>query len=228
MDKINSSKLCPQPEQSNRLSRDKRREQILQAAFDLFSQRGFSGTTTKDIAQAARVSEATLFKHFETKEALYGAIIEAKRCEHGLSRLPWLENQQLIEAIERGDDRAFFYHFALSALESHRENVSFIRMIFYSALEEHELAERFFAEFVSEIYEFLSQYVRRRQAEGVFRKIRPKIAVRAFLGMLIHHSLNNTLWDKKRRILNISNEQAARNFADILLFGLVEKNGEHA
>lgn len=226
MDKTNLNISCPHPEHSSRLSRDERREQILQAAFDLFSQRGFSGTTTRDIAQAAGVSEATLFKHFATKEELYGAIIDAKRCEQGLNRYPWLENQRLIEAMERGDDRAFFYHFALQAMEHHQTNVAFMRMIFYSALEEHELAERFFGEFVSQIYEFLSQYIRRRQNQGAFRKIQPKIAVRAFLGMLIHHSLNNILWDKKRRILNISNEQAARNFADILLFGLAEKDGE--
>jgi hypothetical protein len=41
------------------MSGDKRREQILQTAFDLFSHRGFSGTTTKDIAKAAGVSEAS-------------------------------------------------------------------------------------------------------------------------------------------------------------------------
>lgn len=215
---------CCNPEHSGRMSRDERREQILRTAFDLFSRHGFAGTTTKDIARAAGVSEAMLFKHFASKEDLYGAIIETKRCEHGLHKYPWLESRPLMEAMDRGDDRAFFYHFALVAMENHQKNVEFMRMIFFSALEEHELAERFFGEFVSEIYAFLGNYIRRRQIEGAFRKMNPKIAVRAFLGMLIHHSLNNILWDKKRRILNISNELAARSFADILLNGLCEKN----
>jgi TetR/AcrR family transcriptional regulator len=34
----------------------------------LFSKKGFRGTTTKEIAQAAGVSEAIIFRHFETKE----------------------------------------------------------------------------------------------------------------------------------------------------------------
>ncbi len=41
-----------------RMKGDARREQILQTAVNLFSQRGFKGTTTKEIARAAGVSEA--------------------------------------------------------------------------------------------------------------------------------------------------------------------------
>ena len=67
----------------------------------------------------------------------------------------------------------------------------FMRLLFYSALEEHELAERFFHEFIERIYEFIGGYIERRQADGAFREMKPRMAVRAFLGMLIHHSLNN-------------------------------------
>jgi len=59
-----------------RMTGDKRREQILQTAVDLFSQRGFKGTTTKEIARAAGVSEAMLIRHFATKDELYGAILD--------------------------------------------------------------------------------------------------------------------------------------------------------
>jgi hypothetical protein len=38
--------------------------------------------------------------------------------------------------------------------------------------------------------------------------------------MIIHHSLNNNLWDPKRRLLNLSNETAARSFTEILLRGI--------
>jgi hypothetical protein len=44
--------------------------------------------------------------------------------------------------------------------------------------------------------------------------------VRAFIGMIIHHSLNNTLWDPTRRLLNLTNEEAAREFTGILLLGI--------
>lgn len=199
---------------------DKRREQILQTAFDLFSQRGFSGTTTKDIARASGVSEAMVFKHFSSKDELYAAIIQTKTSKDGLRKFPWEDNEPMLAAMEAGDDYGVFYHWATQALTKHQTEVSFMRMLFYSALEEHELAERFFGEFIAEIYDFLGKYIQRRQDAGVFREIDPRIVVRSFLGMLIHHSLNNILWDKKRKILDISNEEAAKNFAEILLKGI--------
>jgi len=198
---------------------DVRREQILQTAVTLFSQRGFKGTTTKEIARAAGVSEAMVFRHFENKEALYIAILDAKQCEDG-NRFPWEKNENLKLAIEQKDDFAVFYNIALDALNKHQADVGFMRLIFYSALEEHQLAEKFFNDFVTRIYDFIGGYVAVRQKDGVFVEMNPRIAVRAFLGMLIHHSLNNILWDKNRNIVDISNEEAAESFASILLNGV--------
>jgi AcrR family transcriptional regulator len=199
---------------------DARREQILQTAVDLFSKRGFKGTTTKEIAKASGVSEAMVFRHFASKDELYGAILHNKGCQDGVQRFPWEENQALAEAIRQKDDFAVFYNLAKTALDKHHEDVGFMRLLFYSALEEHDLAERFFGEFVARIYGFIGGYIEERQRDGVFRQLEPKIAVRAFMGMMIHHSLNNILWDKQRNILDITNEEAAKNFAEILLKGI--------
>jgi AcrR family transcriptional regulator len=199
---------------------DKRREQILQTAVTLFSQRGFKGTTTKEIARVAGVSEAMVFRHFENKDALYGAILDTKGCQDGVRRFPWEDNEALQEAIEQKDDHAVFYNIGFDALNKHQADEAFMRLLFYSALEEHELAERFFNEFIERIYDFIGGYIEQRQRDGAFREIKPRIAVRAFLGMLIHHSLNNILWDKKRTLLNISTEEAAKNFAEILVRGI--------
>ena len=204
---------------TGRMSGDKRREQILQTAISLFSQKGFSGTTTKEIARASGVSEAMVFRHFSTKSDLYDAILGNKACHEGM-RFPWEENTALLDAIKSKDDQAVFYHFALNALDKQQADVGFLRLLFYSALEEHELAARFFSEFVARIYEFLGSYIEQRQKDGALRKLNPRIAVRAFLGMMIHHSLNNVLWDKDRKLLDISNEEAAKNFAEILLGGI--------
>ena len=65
-----------------------------------------------------------------------------------------------------------------------------------------------------------ASYIAERQRDGAMVKIDPAIVVRAFIGMIVHHSLNNNLWDPKRRLLKISNEEAAKHFADILLNGI--------
>lgn len=58
-----------------RLTPDQRRRQIVEAAMPLFARKGFSGVTTKEVAEAAKVSEGLLFKYFATRTALYDAII---------------------------------------------------------------------------------------------------------------------------------------------------------
>ena len=47
---------------------------IISAARKIFVEKGFDRTTTRELAEAAGVSEALLFKHFPNKEALYSAI----------------------------------------------------------------------------------------------------------------------------------------------------------
>lgn len=204
-----------------RMSGDMRREQILKTAVDLFSKHGFRGTTTKEIARAAGVSEAMVFKHFATKDELYGAILDNKACQ-GEMQFSWREDSVIGKAMEERDDHAVFYNLALNAMNKQQSDPGFMRLLFFSALEEHDLAERFFKEFVTRVYEFIGSYIEKRQKEGAMRKIEPRIAVRAFLGMMIHQSLNNILWDKKRTVLDITNETAAKNFADILLHGVAK------
>jgi len=68
---------------SARMAGEERRLQILAVAVSLFSQKGFRGTTTKEIAQAAGVSEAMVFRHFATKQELYSAILDHKACASG-------------------------------------------------------------------------------------------------------------------------------------------------
>lgn len=58
------------------MSKESTREGILHAALELFSDRGYSGVTTKDIAEAASVSEMTIFRHFRTKRDIFKGVLE--------------------------------------------------------------------------------------------------------------------------------------------------------
>jgi AcrR family transcriptional regulator len=67
--------------QSARLPSRERRDAIVAAVRGTFAQNGFDGTTTRELARAAGVSEALLYKHFPSKESLYVAMLEA--CAQG-------------------------------------------------------------------------------------------------------------------------------------------------
>ena len=204
-----------------RMAGDERRLQILRIAMRLFSQRGFGGTTTKEIALAAGVSEAMVFRHFATKKELYSAILDHKACIHDTMD----PIQVVAEAIARKDDQAVFAGLALDALDRHDCDPEFHRLLLHSALEEHELAQMFWEKFVTRVYRILGSYIRERQRDGAIIDVEPLVVVRAFVGMVIHHSLNNNLWDRKRILLKISNEVAAREFANILMHGIACGNG---
>ena len=59
-----------------RMQGPKRKQAIIKAARPLFAQNGFHGTSVRDIAKAADVSEALLYKHFPSKEALYDDVLD--------------------------------------------------------------------------------------------------------------------------------------------------------
>jgi len=209
--------LIPAPVAA-RMAGEDRRMQILRVAVSLFSRQGFRGTTTKEIARGAGISEAMVFRHFENKEELYSAILDYKACSNDDA-----EPCELVaDAVEHKDDRAVFERLALEILEHHEDDPEFYRLLLHAALEKHRLAEMFWERNVRPTYEFLGAYIRRRQREGAMIKIDPAVVVRSFLGMVIHHSLNNNLWDPKRTLLNISNEKAARHFANILMQGVLK------
>jgi AcrR family transcriptional regulator len=207
---------------------EERRLQILAVAMTLFSERGFRGTTTKEIAQAAGVSEAMVFRHFAHKEELYTAILDHKACSGG----EFDPAQMMADSLARKDDSAVFEQLALGALQHHEGDPEFQRLLLHAALEKHELAQMFFEKFVQRVYEYLGTYIRERQRDGALIEIDPAIIVRGFIGMVMHHSLNNNLWDPKRRLLNISNESAAKHFTNILLNGIaanpLKKNGRQS
>ena len=218
-----------------RMAAEERRLQIAQVATRLFSERGFRGTTTKEIAQAAGVSEAIIFRHFTTKDDLYTAIIDLKSCSGfgvGESGRTVVETMRGLvgEAMEQRDDREVFRRTALALMEHHQCDPQFLRLLLYSALEGHQLAQIFWDKNVRVLYEFLGGYIRERQREGAFREVDPFVVVRAFNGAVVHHSLNNILWEKDpaRRIVNVPTEEAAREFTEILLRGIVTETGPRA
>jgi AcrR family transcriptional regulator len=59
-----------------RLSAAERRRAILESVTAAFAQNGFNGTTTRALASAAGISEALIYKHFRSKQALYAAMLQ--------------------------------------------------------------------------------------------------------------------------------------------------------
>src|SRR5258708_11584229 len=59
-----------------RLDSDERRKAFVRTAVPLLARKGFAGTTTRELAEAAGISEALLFRHFPSKQLLYREILQ--------------------------------------------------------------------------------------------------------------------------------------------------------
>ncbi len=197
-----------------RFSAEDRRLQILEVAKSLFARKGYEGTTTREIATAARVNEAIIFRHFPTKEELYWAVIDFS-CKSSDAR------GHMLDRLRRGGDLStMFRDLALEILQRRSRDQSLTRLLFFSALENHELSHRFFDHYVAHYYDALANFVREQIDAGRFRAMDPMIAARAFLGMVVYHSLIETLFGTNRS-KKYDNEKVAEELSSIWLRGML-------
>jgi TetR/AcrR family transcriptional regulator len=194
-----------------------RRKQLLQVAVESFARNGFSGTKTKDIAAAAGVSEAILFRHFASKEDLYHAILDEKEAAMGGER--WFV--EMNELAERRDDRGLFQRVAQQLIQSFREDAAFHRLLLYASLEGHLLADLFHERFGLPMGDFLSRYVALRQKEGAFRACDPGIAVMFVFGTLVQYAMARHILGAKNFLP--SEELIVDQFVELILGGLEQR-----
>ena len=125
-----------------RLDSDERRKAIVTATVPLFARKGFAGTTTKELAEAAGISEALLFRHFPTKKLLYGEILRLG-CEGdpALERLAALEpsSATLVHMIHY-----MVRYFLLGVGLDRAELDTRLRLVLHSFLEDGEYAREMF------------------------------------------------------------------------------------
>ena len=187
------------------------RRQILKTAIRLFAQKGFRGTTTREIALAAGVNEVTIFRHFARKQELYAAILEVKSSEAGITS--WLV--ELARFAERDDDAGLFLYAARNILAHYRRDADFLSLRLYSSLEGHELARRYRELQICPLFRFLRDYIVRRQNERAFYRCNPDIAVQAFLGSVYNHAV--CLHFSEVDFIELTEEETAKAFSEVFL-----------
>ena len=81
----------------------------MDAVRDVFAAKGFDGTTTRELARAAGVSEALLYKHFPSKESLYAAMLDG--CAKGPT---FAEASRILELDASTATLVVMVHFMMS------------------------------------------------------------------------------------------------------------------
>ncbi len=205
-----------------RISADERRRYLIRAAVELFSERGFGGVTTKQIADAAGVNEALLFRDFGTKQGLYTAILDSKTED---SRAPeWRAKLQSL--AERKDDEGLFRFLFGEILESYRNDPQYQRLLLFAALERHEISRLFNETRGMPMFTFLVRYVEQRQQEGAFAAGDPRAIVFSMFGLPVYYAMVRRLFDNE--LLGLSDEEAVDMFTPLVLDGLIKRKAKAA
>ncbi len=193
-----------------RVPAEDRRQQIIDVAQELFSRRGYEGTTTRELAESIGINEALLFRHFPSKEDLYWAVLQHMIEMRGTK-------DRLSEHLNSGlPDRETLTAVAHDILN---RSVQLTRLLWYSVLEKHELSERFFKTHVIAYQEILADYIRVGIEAGRFRDIDASLAARAFIGMFSYHFQIQELFGGKS-VEQLDSPEVVTRMVDIWLDGM--------
>lgn len=147
-----------------RLDSEERRRAIVAAAVPLFARKGFAGATTREIAEAARVSEALLYKHFPSKMELYGEILRLG-CEGdpALEELAGLapSTASLVHMI-----RFMVSYFVLGDAGGRGELDARLRLVLHSCLEDGTYARELFERIFERVHPLFAASVEAAAAAG--------------------------------------------------------------
>jgi TetR/AcrR family transcriptional regulator len=190
-----------------------RRAQLLDTALNFFSQQGFDRTTTKEIAAAAGVTEAIVFRHFPTKHALYQAVLEHQSDCPGFRE--WMEEAR--RRMERNDDEGLMRAIAEAVLEQYRSDPRMERLMLFAALEGQEAALNHHRSVTLPIYQLFREYIERRQREGALLAFHPAAILSAIAGMAQRYGVYTRLFGFPPEL---SDEEAAETFTRILMDGI--------
>src|ERR1700685_3088294 len=214
MPSTSQARAVPEPVAHPRMSGEDRRRQLIEIAIDLFSQRGFSGTTTREIACAAGVTEAIIFRHFATKQDLYTAILD--HTHPAIADEKWLDEVQ--SCMDRDDDAGLFRLIVSSILEIHRTEPRFERLMLHASLEGHELAVMHRNQIMATIGVRFREYIERRQRAGAMRECDPRTIIFAVVGMSQAFGMQKYMYQLLEPLQ--SDEEITDAFASILMSGV--------
>lgn len=190
-----------------------RRAAIIEAAIKLFSERGFRGATTRELAAAVGVSEPVLYQHFPSKRDLYTAIIETV-----MSREQYSEVERLL-SDETAGPRVILRKLAEAAIQWHRQNEDYLRLVFFSALERHELADLANQAHAGRFFRLITNYVQREMDRGRLKKRDANLVARVYLG-LVGDACKQRMLHGCDPLLNTEIDALLPQMVDVLLDGI--------
>jgi|SRR5208283_1203174 len=153
---------------------------IVEAAAQLFARQGYKGTSTRQIAQLARVNEATVFRCFARKAELFWAAAESR-----LTRLKLNRELQTGMAMDL-DPEIVLPMLVEFLMENISEDFELMRLLYVAGFELPG-ADRMVREHLGPIFDTVSAYFGRCAARGAISALEPTFATLGLAGAVSAH-----------------------------------------
>ena len=189
------------------------KEKLLRAAVQVFSEKGFRGASTREIASRARVNPVTLFRTFKSKEQLHAAAVD-----YLIGRLAI---RKRIDALAQRNYPAqkFIAGVIKTLVDALLGAPEVQRLLLFSALERSDVAFTAVWNRLLPILERARVHISEYVAKGELRKNDPLITARLILAAALFHCEMYELYGAKK-VPEFNQRDLSASYADMLYCGL--------
>ncbi|MFY9140100.1 MAG: TetR/AcrR family transcriptional regulator [Thermacetogeniaceae bacterium] len=175
-------------------------QKILDAAVKVFSEKGFAGATTSEIAREAGVAEGTIFRHFGTKKGILQGIL--------YNVVAGFQKSQVVDSVivsfEKGDAYSLV-SLIKRQLNAIQQQLPLLKMLFYEAQFHTEIQEIIVDKIVKPILDLLGQSIEKQKDMGEYRCFDTNMMVVSLLSSLWGY----VVWKQIAREQEILDEEEA-------------------
>jgi len=192
-----------------------RRKQIIDAAMRVFSQKGFTRATNKDVAREAGITPGLIYYYFESKEALLKAILEERSPLPVVTSLP-AEMLALPPEV--------FLRFLIQRVLGIVESEKFVQLllVIFSEMTHNVNLSEIVLGLVRHILAFVDSYFKSKMEIGELRQADVALTVQVFIGSVMGFVLRRQIL-RDPIALEYSHEQIADAVVETVLTGILPR-----
>jgi AcrR family transcriptional regulator len=198
----------------------KRQWRILEAAIKVFSEKGFEGSRTSDIAKEAEVAEGTIFRYYKTKKDLLLGLL--------LPMTSKFFRPLIMRSIERIIDdntdkpiEQILEEILMDRLTLIKKNAPLMKTVLIEAMYHPELLEPIRKDIMPKVLTFIDKFMEQRIDGGEFRDFEPRDITRTLMSLLIGFVVLTNLFPDLFKYEDDRKEM--KKIADILVNGIKNK-----
>jgi AcrR family transcriptional regulator len=197
---------------------------ILEAAILVFSEKGFEGSRTSDIAKEADVAEGTIFRYYKTKKDLLMGIMFPLVTKF-FRPLIMRSAEQIVKNQADKPTREVLKAVFLDRLKLVRKNMPLIKIVVVESLYHPELLKPIQEKLMPEIVGFVDSIINKNIKEGNFREVDARLITRTSMSLLAGYLILTTVYPDMFPTEN--DETEVEKIVDVLLNGVIKKGEEN-